>query len=423
MLSFEAALAQLQTAATPVTATEVVATNDALGRVLAHDLVSTIAVPPLDNSAMDGYAIRVCDIQAGVTIPVSQRIAAGHVGQALDRGTAARIFTGAPVPDGADAVVMQEHCVETRVEENAQVSFLHAMRSGDNIRRQGEDIAVGTVVLRQGTQLRAAELGVAASVGRAQLSVLRRLKVALFSTGDELAMPGEALKPGGIYNSNRATLSALLQGMGCEVTDFGIVADNLQSTCEFLSTAAQNHDLILTSGGVSVGEEDHVKAAVASMGEIGLWKIAIKPGKPLAFGRIFPVGAEALHGGMSASRSANTPPNKATSFIGLPGNPVASFVTFLMLVRPYILKSQGLPNTPPIVQKMRADFAWAGDKRREFLRVRRNAEGGLDLFPNQSSGVLTSCAWADGLVSNPPSCAIASGDTVAYFSFTELGAR
>ena len=404
MLSFEAALAQLQAAATPVIATEIVATNDALGRVLASDLISTIAVPPLDNSAMDGYAIRVCDVQGGVSVPVSQRIAAGQIGQALARGTAARIFTGAPVPEGADTVVMQEHCVETREEKNAQVNFLHAIHAGENIRRQGEDIAVGAVVLRQGTLMSAAELGVAASVGMAQLTVLRRLKVALFSTGDELAMPGEALKPGGIYNSNRTTLLNLLGGLGCEVTDFGIVADNLESTCDFLRQAAQNHDLILTSGGVSVGEEDHVKTAVATLGEIALWKIAIKPGKPLAFGRILPVGAN------------------DTPFIGLPGNPVSSFVTFLMLVRPYILKSQGLSDTPPCAQKMRADFSWAGDKRREFLRVRRNAVGGLDLFPNQSSGVLTSCAWADGLVSNPPSCAIAAGDKVDYFSLVELGA-
>ena len=407
MLSFEAALAQLQAAATPVIATEIVATNDALGRVLASNLISTIAVPPLDNSAMDGYAIRICDVQAGVSVPVSQRIAAGQIGQALEGGTAARIFTGAPVPEGADTVVMQEHCDE----RNAQVNFLHAMRVGENIRRQGEDIAVGAVVLRQGTRLGAAELGVAASVGMAQLAVLRRLKVALFATGDELAMPGEALKPGGIYNSNRTTLLNLLGGLGCEVTDFGIVADNLESTCDFLRQAAQNHDLILTSGGVSVGEEDHVKTAVVTMGEITLWKIAIKPGKPLAFGRILPVGA------------GDTPSNKAISFIGLPGNPVASFVTFLMLVRPYILRSQGLPDVPPCAQKMRADFSWAGDKRREFLRVRRNAVGGLDLFPNQSSGVLTSCAWADGLVSNPPGCAIAAGDKVDYLSFAELGAR
>ncbi len=430
LLSFEAALQQLLAAATPLATTEIVATKEAFGRVLAGDLISTIAVPPLDNSSMDGYAVRVDEVQAGISLPISQRIAAGQIGQALELGSAARIFTGAPLPQGADAVVMQEHCEE----KNARVNFLHLTSAGENIRRCGEDIAIGATVLHQGLRLGAAELGVAASIGMAQLTVFRRFKVALFSTGDELAMPGDTLKPGGIYNSNRATLQALLQALGCAVTDYGIVPDMLDFTRQVLRKAAQDHDLILTSGGVSVGEEDHVKQAVAAEGEIALWKIAIKPGKPLAFGRILPVGAgvesrlstaEPLHRREAVLREppASAPPFGGASFIGLPGNPVSSFVTFLMLVRPFILRSQGVAHTSNRMQMLRADFAWAGDRRREFLRVRRNDNGGLDLFPNQSSGVLTSCAWADGLVSNPPGHAIASGDTVGYFPFADLGVR
>ena len=401
MLSFEDALTQLLAAATVVSETEIIATNDAVGRVLACDVISSIAVPPLDNSAMDGYALRAGDVQPGMALQISQRIAAGQIGSALLPGTAARIFTGAPLPQAADVVVMQEHCAE----QQAQVFIKQAVSVGQNIRRRGEDIAIGATVLRQGMRLGAAELGVAASVGLAQLTVFRKLKVALFSTGDELALPGEALKPGGIYNSNRTTLHALLHGMGCVVTDFGIVPDKLESTRRVLREAAQDHDLILTSGGVSVGEEDHVKPAVAAEGEITLWKIAIKPGKPLAHGKIVSVGAD------------------DTPFIGLPGNPVASFVTFLMLVRPYLLKAQGHAAIPLRAHAMRADFSWPGDKRREFLRVRRNDSGGLDLFPNQSSGVLTSCAWADGLVSNPPDCAIEMGDSVEFLPFAELGVR
>ena len=404
LLRFEDALQQLLSAAVPVTETERLATNDALGRVLACDVVSTVDVPPLDNSAMDGYAVRIADLAAGCALNISQRIVAGRIGQALEPRTAARIMTGAPIPLGADTVVMQERCSVA----GAAVTINHLPQAGENIRRRGEDIAIGQAVLRRGSRIGAAELGVAASVGMAELSVYRRLKVALFSTGDELTMPGEALKPGGIYNSNRSTLYALLHGIGCRVTDFGIVPDNLESTRRVLREAAYGHDLILTSGGVSVGEEDHVKHAVSAEGALALWKLAIKPGKPLAFGRIISVGAH------------DTPSVRTPAFIGLPGNPVASFVTFLMLVRPYILKSQGADVPTPQAQSLRADFSWPGDKRREFLRVRRNDHGGLDLFPNQSSGVLTSCAWADGLVSNPPDCAIAAGDHVSFLPFSEL---
>ncbi|MDP1733853.1 MAG: molybdopterin molybdotransferase MoeA [Sulfuritalea sp.] len=394
MLDFEDALARLLAGAAPACETESVPTQAAAGRILAQGLRSTIDVPPLDNTSMDGYALRCADVPAaGTRLVVAQRIAAGSVGHVLAPGTAARIFTGAPLPAGADAVVMQEACAV----DNGSVTVNHVPRVGEWIRRRGEDIAAGAEVLAAGTRLSAAHVGVAASVGAAQLTVFRRLRVALFSTGDELAMPGEPLKPGGIYNSNRYTLRALLEGLGCEVADLGIVPDSRDATRAALRVAAAGNDLILTSGGVSVGEEDHVKPAVEAEGALDLWKIAIKPGKPLAFGRV-----------------------GAVAFIGLPGNPVSSFVTFVMLVRPFILTAQGAAGVMPRAQALRADFSCPGDPRREFLRARINAEGVLELFPNQSSGVLTSCTWADGLIDNPPRQAIARGDIVRFLPFSEL---
>lgn len=394
LMPFEDALANVLAGARAVVATESVPTLAAAGRILARSVCSAIDVPPLDNSAMDGYAVRAADVRvSGTRLAVAQRIAAGAVGHVLTPGTAARIFTGAPVPPGADAVVMQELCAAS----DGLVTIHHVPSAGENIRRRGEDIAAGSDVLAAGSRLGAADMGVAASVGQAQLTVFRKLRVALFSTGDELAMPGEPLKPGGIYNSNRTTLHALLSGLGCEVTDFGIVPDQLEATRTVLREASAAHDLILTSGGVSVGEEDHIKPAVEAEGELSLWKIAIKPGKPFAFGRV----ADA-------------------SFIGLPGNPVASFVTFLMLVRPFILKSQGGLIEPPRTQTLLADFAWKGDPRREFLRARINAAGHLELFVNQGSGVLTSCAWGHGLVNNPPGVVVAPGQPVSFLPFSEL---
>ena len=402
MLDFEDALARLLAGANPLRERETVPTHAAAGRVLAQGLRSTIDVPPLDNTSMDGYALQCADVPAaGKKLRVAQRIPAGSVGQVLVPGTAARIFTGAPLPAGADAVVMQELCAI----DGDTLTVNHVPHAGEWIRRRGEDIAVGAEVLTAGTRLSAAHVGVAASVGAAQLTVFSRLRVALFSTGDELALPGEALKPGGIYNSNRYTLRALLEGLGCVVDDLGIVPDSRDATRAALREAAAGNDLILTSGGVSVGEEDHVKPAVEAEGSLDLWKIAIKPGKPLAFGK---VGA------------GNTATETATAFIGLPGNPVSSFVTFLMLVRPFILKAQGASIMVPRAQQMRADFDCKGDPRREFLRARINPEGGLELFANQSSGVLTSCTWADGLIDNPPRQAIARGDMVRFLPFGEL---
>ena len=398
LLDFEVALARLLDGASPVRETELVPTQAAAGRVLAQGLHSGLDVPPLDNTSMDGYAVRCADLPApGTQLAVAQRIAAGSVGHSLAAGTAARIFTGAPLPAGADAVVMQELCEL----KGDRVTVNHVPRPGEWIRRRGEDIAAGAEVLAAGTRLTAAHVGVAASVGAAQLTVFRRLRVALFSTGDELAMPGEALKPGGIYNSNRYTLRALLEGLGCVVADLGIVPDSRDATRAALRDAAAGNDLILTSGGVSVGEEDHVKPSVEAEGSLDLWKIAIKPGKPLAFGSV---------------RRADG----AASFIGLPGNPVSSFVTFLMLVRPFILRAQGAVTLKPHARGMQADFDCKGDPRREFLRARINAEGGLDLFPNLSAGVLTSCTWADGLIDNPPGHAIQCGDRVRFIPFSEL---
>ncbi|MCC6878681.1 MAG: molybdopterin molybdotransferase MoeA [Rhodocyclaceae bacterium] len=398
LLSFDEALHKLLAVARPVGEIEAVDTVAAAGRVLARAQSSGLTVPPLDNSAMDGYAVRTADVAAaGARLPVAQRIPAGAVGTPLVPGTAARIFTGAPLPEGADAVVMQELC-EHAGEGVVQVN--HVPQAGENIRRAGEDIRAGAEILDAGTRLLPQDIGLAASVGLATLPVFRRLRVAVFFTGDELSMPGEALKPGGIYNSNRYSLRGLLAALGCEVHDLGIVRDSLEATRTALREAAATSDVIVTSGGVSVGEEDHVKAAVQAEGSLDLWKIAIKPGKPLAFGKV--------------SR-------RDTAFIGLPGNPVSTFVTFLVLVRPFLLACQGARVTMPRGLMMRADFDWPKpDRRREFLRVRINEDGGLYLFPNQSSGVLTSCAWADGLADNPAGQAVARGELVRFLPFSEL---
>ena len=407
LMSLDDALAELLSLAVPLAGGCELNTFDADGRVLAQDLISELHVPPQDNSSMDGYAVRCADVaQAGTVLDVTQRIAAGSSGAPLESGAAARIFTGAPIPSGADAVVMQEDCEAFSSQEASttreQVRILALPQPGQWIRRAGEDVARGAVVLRQGTRLSPAELGLAASIGLDQLRVAPAPRVALFSTGDELVMPGavppQQMKPGAIYNSNRFFLRALLLRLGCEVTDFGIVPDQRDATVQALRDAASQHDVILTSGGVSVGEEDHIKPAVQTLGELNLWQIAIKPGKPFTYGRV-----------------------GQAHFIGLPGNPVSSFITFLLLVRPFLLKLQGAQALATKTIALPAHFDWPrADKRREFLRVRRNAAGGLDLFANQSSGVLTSTVWGDGLVDNPPGQRIAHGDMVRFISFAEL---
>ncbi|MBX3609818.1 MAG: molybdopterin molybdotransferase MoeA [Hydrogenophaga sp.] len=417
LMALDDALHALLSHALPLTDTESVATFDAVGRVLATDLVSALQVPPRDNSSMDGYAVRVADLpEAGTVLPVSQRIPAGHAGEPLRPGTCARIFTGAPMPEGADAVVMQEDTREVGGDFHA-VHIDAIPQPGQWVRRAGEDVTRGSVVLARGVRLDEAALGLAASLGLAHLTVTRRPRVALFSTGDELVMPGEvppeAMPPGAIYNSNRFFLRALLQRFGCEVSDLGIVPDRREATLAALKTAADHHDLILTSGGVSVGEEDHIKPAVQQLGELALWQIAMKPGKPFAYGH---VRRDAGAGADVAGRC---------HFIGLPGNPVSSYVTFLLLVRPFLLQLQGVADPSalrlPAAMRLRADFAVPrADKRREFLRARRNAQGGVDLFPNQSSGVLTSVAWADGLVDNPAGTTIAPGDVVHFIALADL---
>lgn len=400
MLTMAQALEALMAGVRPITETETVDTLDANGRVLAAPVTSALRVPPADNTSMDGYAMRAADVPAaGTRLPVSQRIPAGHVGSELAPGTAARIFTGGLIPPGADAVVMQEQCQA----DGDAVIVNHVPSSGEWIRRAGEDIEAGSQILPVGARLSPQALGLAASVGQARLVVIRRVRVAVFFTGDELAMPGEPLKPGAIYNSNRFTLRGLLENLGCEVTDFGIVPDTLAATRDTLRRAAEGNDLIITSGGVSVGEEDHIRPAVTAEGRLDLWQIAIKPGKPLAFGQVA--------NGMG----------EPTFFLGLPGNPVSSFVTFLLFVRPFLLRLQGVADVTPRRIAMRADFDLPkGDRRNEFLRARLNDAGGLDLFPNQSSGVLTSTVWGDGLIDNPPNQAIARGDTVQFIPFASL---
>jgi len=412
LMALDEALASLLAKALPKLPAESIATFDADGRVLAQDIVSALTVPPRDNSSMDGYAVRVADCAApGAVLQVAQRIPAGTVGTPLAAGTAARIFTGAQIPEGADAIVMQED-----TQAVPQEGTLGAVRigivpaAGQWIRRAGEDVAAGDVVLRQGERLTPAALGLAASVGFDRLQVARRPRVALLSTGDELVMPGEvapeAMKPGAIYNSNRFFMRALLHRLGCEVNDLGIVPDRREATIEALRGAAETSDLIITTGGVSVGEEDHIKAAVQALGELQLWSLSMKPGKPFAYGSIPRSGGEA---------------QGRCHITGLPGNPVSSFLTFLLLVRPFLLTLQGATRVAPEPVQMRADFDWPrADRRREFLRARRNAAGGLDLFANQSSGVLTSMVWGDGVIDNPPGQIIQAGDMVNFIPLASL---
>ena len=399
MKPLDQALVELLAYALPLAGSEAVSTFDADGRVLSEDLRASLDVPGHDNSSMDGYAVRSADwFDASTLLQVNQRIAAGSSGQPLAIASAARIFTGAPIPPGADAVVMQEDCEGV----GHDVRICVQPKAGQWVRRRGEDVAAGAVVLHRGERLTPASLGLAAGIGFASLQVAPRVRVALFSTGDELVMPGDVapadMKPGAIYNSNRFFLRALLQRLGCTVTDMGIVPDRLDATISALEGASHQHDLILTSGGVSVGEEDHIKPAVQALGKLTLWQLAIKPGKPFAYGQV-----------------------GAAHFLGLPGNPVSSFVTFLLLVRPFILKLQGANQFAPESIAIPAHFDWTkADKRREFLRVRRNSAGGLDLFANQSSGVLTSAVWADGLVDNPAGQTIAHGDRVQFMPLSAL---
>ncbi len=390
------ALASILSAATPITETESAPLLQALGRVLAADQVSGVDVPPCDNSAMDGYAIRFSDLDSG-DLAVSQRIPAGHMGEPLLAATAARIFTGAAIPDNADTVVMQEDTEAL----GGVIKVVAEIRQGQHIRPKGQDISHGSVVIAKGKRLQPQDIGLLASIGVTTVDVVRPLKVAVLSTGDELVEPGIPLKEGQIYNSNRYTLSALLVAMGYEVIDGGIVPDDFDLTCRQLKAMAEAADVIISSGGVSVGEEDHVKAAVESLGELGLWKLNIKPGKPLAFGSV-----------------------NGTPFFGLPGNPSSVFVTFSLLARPYLLRYQGQTEVAPIITKAVAGFDWSrAGTRQEYLRAKVESSEGVSkvvLYPNQSSGVLASASWANALVVLPPKSTVAVGDKVQVILLSEL---
>jgi molybdopterin molybdotransferase len=400
MLSYEEAIDKLLAAAKPVEEIRHVPLNAAAGRVLAVAVQSTISVPPSAMSAMDGYAVRAADIPAaGTELPVSQRIPAGAAPTPLQPGTAARIFTGAPIPSGADTVVMQE--VTTASE--GSVVFNEVPVAGTFVRPLGEDFLAGADLLAAGIRLRPQDVALAAAAGLPQLPVFRRVRVGVFFTGDELVQPGEPLPPGGIYNSNRYALGALLEGLGCEVRDLGAVPDDFEATRDALRRAAADNDLVVTSGGVSVGEEDHVKPAVEAEGQLQMWKLAAKPGKPLAFGTV-----RCAEGGNSW-------------FIGLPGHPVSSIVTFMIFVRPFVLRLKGIADVLPRGLKLPADYDWTKpDARREFLRARLSERGTVELFPNQGPGVLSSLAWGSGLVDNPPKQAVRRGDLVHFIPFSEL---
>lgn len=417
LLPFDDAFARLLSHADTLPGTETIDTMNADGRVLARALVSSLDVPPWDNAQMDGYAVRAADLAANpdTVFPVSQRIPAGHQGQPLQPGTVARIFTGAALPPGADAVVMQEE-VEAGLPlpgaEGTGVRFRVQPASGAWVRRRAEDIAAGSTVLAEGTRLTPAAVGLAASIGAATLEVHRRPRVACFFTGDELVMPGQPLPAGGIYNSNRFVLNALLRRLGCEVLDLGIVPDSREATRQALREAAEGADLIISAGGVSVGEEDHVRPAVEAEGQIDLWRVAIKPGRPLAYGRVGRHGPEGARAAV---------PGSFAHFIGLPGNPVSAFVTFLLFVRPFLLRLQGIQAVEPQAVTLISGFDWTNpDRRREFLRAVHLPDGRLGLFRQQGSAVLTSAVVGHGLIDNPPGQVIRQGDAVRFLSFAEL---
>jgi molybdopterin molybdotransferase len=388
MLPFDEAKKKLLTAARLLTDTESIDLADAFGRVLAGDIVSSLTVPPFDNAAMDGYAVRAAEVTAGCRLPVRLRAAAGDPPGVLPAATAGRIFTGAAVPTGADAVVMQEDCRAEGDEVVIQVPPAH----GQWIRPAGGDIQAGQTLLAAGTRFSAAAMGLAASVGVAQVRVYRPLRVAIFFTGSELRMPGEALAAGQIYNSNRYVMRGFLRDMGAQIIDLGIVPDSFEATRAALRSAAQQADVIVTSGGMSEGDEDHVTNAVRAEGRIDVWKIASKPGKPLAFGSV-----------------------GASAFIGLPGNPVSVWVGMLAMVMPFLRRSQNMLDIEPPTQRLRADFSYTvKGNRMEFVRVRRNADGGLDCYRSQDSSMISSAVWCDGLAMIAAGSTVSPGDMIDY---------
>jgi len=400
LLAYDEALAQLTGSVAAPGRIVDMPLLQALDTVLAETIVAGIDVPGCAMSAMDGYAINTADLaESGATrLPLSQRIAAGDAAASLVAGSAARIFTGAPVPAGADAVIMQE---QVEVDDEG-IRFEQRPQSGQNVRPTGNDIRCGATILQRGSRLRPQDIGLAASVGRQSLPVFAPLRVGIFFTGDELVEPGEALTSGKIYDSNRYTLHGMLESLGCEIVDLGLVGDTLEATREAMLKASRQADLVVTSGGVSVGDEDHVRIAIEQLGELRLWRLAVKPGKPLAYGQI-----------------------NDTAFIGLPGNPVSVFATFCLFVCPVIQIMQGRDWRKPIALPLRADFDWPkADSRREFLRARlaRDTDGQtvVQVFPNQDSGVLTSTVWADGFVEIAENQTVRAGETVDYLSFAQF---
>ena len=402
LMSADDALSFLIDSASVTAKTEAVSLDDSLGRILASDIHSTINVPGFDNSAMDGYTIALNNSQVAqenLSFKVVDRIAAGSTGKDLNSGSAARIFTGAPIPKGANTVVMQEECKLS--EDKSQITVARAINLNENIRPTGNDILKGNVILSSGKQIKPQDISLAASVGVGELVVFKKIKVGVFFTGDELVEPGNPLSPGKIYNSNRYALVALLKQVGCDVVNLGNIEDKLDATCDALEALESKCDLIMTTGGVSVGEEDHVKPAVEKLGELNLWKIRMKPGKPLAYGKV-----------------------KQTPFIGLPGNPVSSFVTFCIFSLPFIKKMQGNSNYESKILKVKTNFDCKRAKpRREYARVRidHSTETPLaNLFPKQGSDVMSSVVWADGIIEIPENTTFETGTILNYYSMSEL---
>lgn len=394
LIPFAEALTRLLKSVETIAEVETISLQHAAGRVLAENLTAGVSVPPADNSAMDGYALNCDDLQAsGGRLRISQRIAAGMATQPLEQGTCARIFTGAEIPTGANTVVMQE---DTRVEGD-WVVFATQPKAGDNVRGCGQDIAQGEQIMTVGTKLEPAHLGVLASVGLAEISVFKPIKVAILSTGDELVELGQPLQQGQIYNSNRYILKGLLKNLGMQAVDMGCVEDTRAATEAALLRASEQADMIITTGGVSVGEEDHVKGAVEALGSLDMWKVKIKPGKPLAYGQV-----------------------KGTPFMGLPGNPSSTLITFCLFARPCLQRLQGESVAAPLQFPVSAGFTRGkGIQRQEYLRVRVE-QGRLVPHNNQSSGVLSSASWAHGLAVIPPHTSVAEGDLVAFMPFSEL---
>lgn len=395
LMAIDDALSIILSAAPQAVEQEVVYLEHAVGRVLAESPIAAVDVPPADNSSMDGYAVHssALSMSSKVDFSVSQRIPAGKAPEPLLSGSVARIFTGAEIPKGADTVVIQEN-VEL---VDGKVIMTGPVTAGQNIRAKGQDIKAGKAFLRKGMRLQAADVGVLASTGLDSIAVYRPIKVAILSTGDELVSPGEALAPGQIYNSNRFVLTSLLSQMGCVPIDIGNVADTAEAVDEALMQAAEQADCIISTGGVSVGEEDHVKQCVENLGKLEVWRLKIKPGKPLAFGRV-----------------------QHTPFFGLPGNPASALITFCLLARPFLMRMQGADYIPPLAFEVPADFEHVKPGvRQEYLRARME-QGRIKVFKNQSSGVLSSASWSNGLAVIPPNTVVNSGDMVSFIPFSDL---